>query len=78
MDVRAEVETLPEAGRVLVPLCDTLFNIGPAVLKKINDIQCRTRITSQIRIKLRDWAIWQARAGCYSKAALSSTDSKTL
>ena len=40
MDVRAEVETLPEAGGVLVPLCDTLSNIGTAVLKKINDIRC--------------------------------------
>ena len=32
----------------------------------------------QIMTKLRDWAIWQARAGCYSQAALSSNDSKTL
>ena len=31
-----------------------------------------------MRIKLRDWAVWQARAGCYSQAALSSNDSKTL
>ena len=31
-----------------------------------------------MRTKLRDWAIWQARAGCYSQAALSSNDSKTL
>ena len=37
-----------------------------------------TGISSQIRTKLRDWAIWQARAGCYSQAALSSNDSKTL
>ena len=35
-------------------------------------------ILSQIRTKLRDWAVWQARAGCYSQAALSSNDSKTL
>ena len=27
---------------------------------------------------MRDWAIWQAGAGCYSQAALSSNDSKTL
>ena len=38
----------------------------------------RTGISSQIRTKLRDWAIGQARAGCYSQAALSSNDSKTL
>ena len=40
MDLRAEVETLPEAGRLLVPLCDTLSNTGAAVLKKINDMEC--------------------------------------
>ena len=28
--------------------------------------------------KLRDWAAWQTWAGCYSQAALSSNDSKTL
>ena len=27
---------------------------------------------------MRDWAVWQARAGCYSQAALSSNDLKTL
>ena len=37
-----------------------------------------TGISSQIRTKLRDWAIGQARAGCYSQAAMSSNDSKTL
>ena len=37
-----------------------------------------TGILSQIRTKLCDWAVWQARAGCYSQAALSSNDSKTL
>ena len=37
-----------------------------------------TGISSQIRTKLRDWAIWPALAGCHSWAALSSNDSKTL
>ena len=37
-----------------------------------------TGISSEIRTKLPDWVIWQARAGCYSQAALSSNDSKTL
>ena len=37
-----------------------------------------TGTSSQIRTKLRDWAVWQARAGCSSQAALSSNDSKTL
>ena len=27
---------------------------------------------------MRDWAVWQARAGCYSQVALSSNDLKTL
>ena len=37
-----------------------------------------TGISSEIRTKLRDWAAWQARAGCYSQAVVSSNDSKTL
>ena len=37
-----------------------------------------TGISSEIRTKLRDSAIWQARAGCYSQAALSSNDSDEL
>ena len=31
-----------------------------------------TGILSEIRTKLRDWAIWQGRAGFYNQAALSS------
>ena len=41
-------------------------------------IHATTGISSEMRTKLRDWAVWQARAGCYSQAALSSNDSKTL
>ena len=37
-----------------------------------------TGISSLIRTKLREWAVWQARAGFYSRAAMSSNDSKTL
>ena len=33
--------------------------------------------SSEIGTKLRDWAIGQAGADCYSQAALSSNDSKT-
>ena len=40
--------------------------------------QASTRNSSQIRTKLRDWAVRQAKAGCYSRAAMSSKDSKTL
>ena len=37
-----------------------------------------TGTLSQIRTKLCDWAVWQARAGCFSQAALYSYDSMTL
>ena len=37
-----------------------------------------TGILSQMRTKLSDLAVWQARAGCYCPAALSSNDSKTM
>ena len=37
-----------------------------------------TGISSEIRTKLLDWAVWQARAGCYFQAALSSNDSEML
>ena len=37
-----------------------------------------TGILNQMKTKLRDWVVWQARAGCYSQALLSSNDSKTL
>ena len=35
-------------------------------------------ISSQIRTKLRDWAVWQARAGWCSRAAMCTNDLKTL
>ena len=37
-----------------------------------------TGFSSEIGTKLRDWAVGQAGAGCYSQAALSSNDSKTV
>ena len=37
-----------------------------------------TGISSEIGAKLRDWAVWQAGSSCYSRAASSSNDSKTL
>ena len=38
----------------------------------------RTVFSSKIGTKLRDWAVGQAGGKCYSQAALSSNDSKTL
>ena len=37
-----------------------------------------TGVSSQIRTKLSDLAVWQARTGCCCPAALSSNDSKTM
>ena len=36
-----------------------------------------TGFSSQLGTKLRDWAVGQAGGSCYSRAALSSNDSKT-
>ena len=53
------------------PNSDTRYSMLP--------FSIHTGISSEIRTTLRDWAVWQARAGgCYSKAASSSNDSKTL
>ena len=42
-------------------------------------IMCATTgFSSEIGTKLRDWAVGQAGGSCYSQAALSSNDSKTL
>ena len=38
---------------------------------------CITGFSSEIGTKLRDWAVGQAGGSCYSRAALSSNDSKT-
>ena len=41
-------------------------------------LECYTGFLSEIGTKLRDWADGQAGGSCYSWAALSSNDSKTL
>ena len=51
---------------------------GGAIYQTKSDTASYTGISGHIRTKLRDWAVGQARAGCYSQAALSSNDSKTL
>ena len=45
---------------------------------KILPDQVCTGFSSEIGTKLRDWAVGQAGGSCYSQAALSSNDSKTL
>ena len=40
--------------------------------------QSGTGFSSEIGFKLRDWAVGQAGGSCYSRAALSLNDSKTL
>ena len=57
------------------------MNVDPAfheLVKLVRKFQVREVISSQIRTKLRDWAVWQARASCYSQTAMSSNDSKML
>ena len=51
-------------------------SVLPLALPKVEVKYC-TGILSQIGTKLRDWAVLQAGAGCYSEAAMSSNDSKT-
>ena len=53
-------------------------NPSPLVHKFPPLLSSSTGISSQIRTKLHDWAFWQASASCYSQAALSWNDSKTL
>ena len=53
----------------------TLFN--PPVMGKFKLLYI-TGFSSEIGTKLRDWAVGQAGGSCYSRAAVSSNDSKTL
>ena len=63
-------------------MTDAKFKLEDILNKKKAPPQVRscnsTDISSEIGTKLRDWAVWQARACCYSQAALFSNDSKTL
>ena len=45
---------------------------------KVRDFALCTGFSSEIGTKLRDWAVGQAGGSCYSRAAMSSNDSKTL
>ena len=47
-------------------------------LGRPHSMQGTTGFLSEIRTKLREWAVRQAGAGCYFQAELSSNDSKTL
>ena len=68
-----------------VGCCDTWHYIQGGHTPQCPNIQlplytflCSTGISSEIRTKLRDWVVWQARAGCYSQATSFSSDPKTL
>ena len=52
--------------------------MGQQIQKPADRAPLITGFSSQIGTKLRDWAVWQAGAGCSLEAALSSNDSKTL
>ena len=49
------------------------FSFDCGLLKYV----CTTGFSSEIGTKLSDWAVRQAWGSCYSRAALSSNDSKT-
>ena len=79
----------PTAKKTIIPLFSCLFwgyvhTCTALTLLQISILMCVLApvrvagIMNQISTKLRDWAVWQANAGCYSQAALSSIDSKTL
>ena len=57
---------------------ETMPQMSPDISHEFDDDRRTTGFSSQIGTKLRDWAIGQAEAACYSWAALSSNDSKTL
>ena len=50
----------------------------PPFIFMIELAKSNTGFSSEIGTKLRDWAVGQAGGSCYSRAALSSNDSKTL
>ena len=51
--------------------------LAPSTLATESHTQL-TGFSSEIGTKLHDWAVRQAGGSCYSQAALSSNDSKTL
>ena len=60
------------------PLIDTKAPyVSPNVLSSLSKASS-TGFSSEIGTKLREAAVGQARGSCYSRAALSSNDSKTL
>ena len=54
-----------------------LIGYGGLRVSVIKDKLC-TGFSNEIGTKLRDWAVGQTGGSCYSRAALSSNDSKTL
>ena len=52
--------------------------IGEEAKSMCQEVSENTGFSSEIGTKLRDWAVGQAGGSCYSRAALSSNDSKTL
>ena len=66
--------------QTLLKLCYTAAAVHFRYLRVVSVLAVlpHTGILSEIGSKLRDWAVWEARAGCYSQAALSTNYSKTL
>ena len=57
----------------------SLFGISYSVMQPyhVEGRRVSTGFSSEIGAKLREWAVGQAWGSCYSRAALSSNDSKT-
>ena len=61
------------------PKCDqNMSKIGHIYNHNPKTTKYSTGFSSEIGTKLCDWAVRQARAGCYPPAALSTNDSETL
>ena len=55
-----------------------MIDVIVKIERDLSNTISNTGFLSQLRAKLRDWAVRPVRAGCHSWAALSLIDSKTL
>ena len=79
--VRSRFHEYEEENCVLLPAAGWrthLFHIIFTEPGAHHEVHPCTGFSSEIGTKLRDWAVGQAVGSCYSRAALSSSDSKTL
>ena len=65
-------------AKFLQPNTKFVFELSKAEANEMGEVFISTGILSQIRTALRNLAFWQARASCFSRAALSFPDWKTV